>query len=195
MQMTSDQLEFAISQYLDGALAPLEAAALEERLARDAEARELFGEYQRLDGVVKNALPEPEVDWSAFSTQLRTRLGEAEAPVKHYQLPFARVTWVAALAASVLIVAGVAMQLMKTSTTTHPGPTPGGHGGGELIVQGPAPEQSTGPATTDVQIGAPTNTADASAGWQSYEALIDRPSRVVIGGVDNPGQDTDAAPY
>src|SRR3954449_660905 len=104
MQMTPDQLEYAISQYLDGTLAPLESAALEERLAGDAEARELFGEYQRLDGVVKNALPEPDVDWSAYSAQLSDRVADAVAPVKHYRLSFRTIGWASAVAASLLIV-------------------------------------------------------------------------------------------
>jgi anti-sigma factor RsiW len=193
MQMTPDQLEYAISQYLDGTLAPLESAALEERLAGDADARELFGEYQRLDGVVKNALPEPEVDWSAFSAQLNNRMSDAEAPVKHYRFSFGRIGWAAAVAASLLIIVGIAALMLRNRpggvTPAHP------TGGGELIVQGPSVEPSTGPAVAEVTIGAPQNTDAADAGWQSYEALISRPSRVVIGGADNSAQDSDAAPY
>jgi hypothetical protein len=68
-------------------------------------------------------------------------------------------------------------------------------GGGELVVEGPSVEPSTGPAVAEVTIGAPQNTDAADAGWQSYEALINRPSRVVIGGADNSAQDSDAAPY
>src|SRR5690242_18276204 len=114
MKMTPDQLEFAISQYLDGTLAPLESAALEERLASDNQARELFGEYQRLDGVVKNALPEPEVDWSAFAAQLSDRLANAEAPVKHYRLTSGRIGWASAVAASLLIVVGLATLMLHS---------------------------------------------------------------------------------
>jgi anti-sigma factor RsiW len=192
MQMTSDQLEYAISQYLDGTLAPLESAALEERLASDAEARELFSEYQRLDGVVKNALPEPEVDWSTFSTQLRGRLADAEAPIKHYRLSFRTIGWATAIAASVVMAAGVAIPLL-TRHGDPVGPRSSSHAVAEVV--GPTVEPSTGPAVADVTIGAPQNTDAADAGWQSYEALINRPSRVVIGGVDNSAQDTDAAPY
>src|SRR4051794_16115016 len=194
MQMTPDQLEYAISQYLDGTLAPLESAALEERLARDMAARELFGEYQRLDGVVKNALPEPDVDWSAFSARLSDRLGEVDAPVKHYRLTFARVGWMSAVAASLVVAVGVATLMLRN----HPADPDGRvrpSGGGELVVQGPSVEASTGPAVAEVTIGAPQNTDAADAGWQSYEALINRPSRIVIGGADNSAQDGDVAPY
>ena len=40
--MTRDELEFSISQYLDGTLGARERDALDERLATDAEARALL---------------------------------------------------------------------------------------------------------------------------------------------------------
>jgi anti-sigma factor RsiW len=43
--MTSEALEFSISQYLDGNLPTDEEAALVERLATDPAARALFAEY------------------------------------------------------------------------------------------------------------------------------------------------------
>ena len=42
--MTRDELEFRISQYLDGALAAGEQAALEARFATDADARAMLDE-------------------------------------------------------------------------------------------------------------------------------------------------------
>ena len=59
MQMTQEQLEFAISQYLDGTLMPLEKAALEEQL----------GQRRRLYDVL---LEKSEV----LEDQLRTAKGE-----------------------------------------------------------------------------------------------------------------------
>src|SRR5438552_3241444 len=91
MQMTRDQLEFAISQYLDGTLPPLEAAALEERLAKNADARELLASYQRLNALMKTSLSVPQIDFEAFSTQLSDRLADVEAPVKHYRLSAGRI--------------------------------------------------------------------------------------------------------
>ena len=44
--MTPDQLEFAISQYLDGTLAADEQAALERHLETDAGARQMLAEYR-----------------------------------------------------------------------------------------------------------------------------------------------------
>ena len=39
MKYRADEIEFAISQYIDGTLGPLEQAALEEVLATDESAR------------------------------------------------------------------------------------------------------------------------------------------------------------
>src|SRR6266487_2313787 len=107
MQMSRDQLEFAISQYLDGRLPPPETAALEERLAKDADAREMLASYQRLNAVVKTSLPVPQIDFEAFSSQLSDRLAELEAPVRHYRFTTAHIGWMSAVAASIIIVAGV----------------------------------------------------------------------------------------
>ena len=62
MQMNREQIEFAISQYLDGTLNPLKRAGVEAHLEKDADARALLEEYRRLDGVLKGALPEPAVN-------------------------------------------------------------------------------------------------------------------------------------
>jgi anti-sigma factor RsiW len=68
--MTKDQLEFAISQHLDGTLPPEERAALERLLATDADAQRLLEEYRSLDLVAKGALPLPNVNWNKLSASI-----------------------------------------------------------------------------------------------------------------------------
>src|SRR5204862_297704 len=101
----------------------------------------------------------------------------------------ARVGWFATVAASVVLIASVAAMIFKNRP---PGAShnAGTGGNAQLLVQGPTVESSTGAAVAEVQIGAPSNTSNADAGWQSYEALINRPARVIIGSADNSGQDT-----
>jgi anti-sigma factor RsiW len=65
--MTHDQLEFAISQYLDGTLPPEERASIELRLQSDAHARRMLEEYRSLDGLVKQSLPVPGVNWEKLT--------------------------------------------------------------------------------------------------------------------------------
>jgi len=68
--MTQDQLEFAISQYLDGTLPPEERSALEQRLATDANAQRLLDEYRSLDALAKGVLPLPNFNWNKLSASI-----------------------------------------------------------------------------------------------------------------------------
>ena len=67
--MTRDELEFSISQYLDGTLPPEERAALERRLESDPEARATLDEFRALDAALKDA-PLPAFDWTKVSTSI-----------------------------------------------------------------------------------------------------------------------------
>src|SRR5436190_2074679 len=53
--MTREQIEFLISQYLDGSLTADEVVALEQILARDQEARALLDEHRKLSALLKSA--------------------------------------------------------------------------------------------------------------------------------------------
>ena len=66
--MTLEQLEFSISQYLDGSLPASEVAALEARLGEDPAARELLAEYRAVDAMLKSPAALPEVAWEKLST-------------------------------------------------------------------------------------------------------------------------------
>lgn len=68
--MTNDQLEFAISQYLDGTLPPEERSALERLLESDADAQRLLEEYRSLDLLAKGALPLPNLNWNKISASI-----------------------------------------------------------------------------------------------------------------------------
>src|SRR5713226_9542769 len=65
----TEDLEFSISQYVDGALSNEERTALELRLQLDAEARGVLGAYVQLSGVLKSS-PLPNVRWDAFAKSI-----------------------------------------------------------------------------------------------------------------------------
>jgi anti-sigma factor RsiW len=77
--MNDEQLEFAISQYLDGSLPADEAAALEARLNEDAVARELLAAYRRLDALLK-ATPTamPAIEWERLAGHIGATVQEAD---------------------------------------------------------------------------------------------------------------------
>ena len=64
----------------------LERAALDERLANDAEARQILAEYRALDATLKSAMPIPDVGWDELTSQIRGALADVETPVRHFSL-------------------------------------------------------------------------------------------------------------
>ena len=106
--MTRDELEFSISQYIDGTLGARERDALEERLATDAEARAVHTEYESLQRVLK-AAPVPELDWDRFAARISGAVAREELPAQSYRIG----QWLRparlAIAASVLVAVGLAI--------------------------------------------------------------------------------------
>lgn len=164
-----DELEFAISRYADGGLTPVERAALEERLATDAEARAMLHEHRRVSDLLRLASP-PEVDAEA----LRARIGAALDAARPPSLPMPWVAWGRrlAVAAAIVLVASVGLR-----TLLRPAPTPEG----VLSVFGPSAEPAAGAPVVRVAVAAPR--ADGLDVWPASETLVRRPTRVVIGTV------------
>src|SRR5688572_16845943 len=107
--MTRDELEFSISQYFDGDLAEAEAAALEARLASDVDARALLSEYRSLDRVLR-AAPRPSVDFEALAGRIGEAIAREEEPAQSYRLHWVRNVSRMALAACIVIAAGVGIR-------------------------------------------------------------------------------------
>ena len=148
--MNQDQLEFAISQYIDGTLPPLERAALEQRLASDPAAAALLEEHRRLDAALKSHLPLPEMDWNSLQNDIRQALAGEQAPIRGYKIGFVR--WVAA-AAMIAVVSALAAVIYLRSGDSSP-PTIAGQNqndsgpSGVLLVQGPTIARPSGEACT-----------------------------------------------
>src|SRR5690349_18519970 len=149
MKKTPDQLEFAISQYLDGTLPPLEMAALEERLAVDADARGVLEEYRRTDELVRaGAGAVPEIAWDRFAAHLSSQIEHAEAPAAPtLKLHFGLLPRIAAVAASVVIALGT-IWMVKHRTDRA-----GGGAGSQVTV---APGHGTGELSVEVAAATPT---------------------------------------
>ena len=64
--MTPEQLEIAITHYLDGTLPAEEVGALRETLANDAGARALLAEHERLTALLRSVAG-PDVEWEELA--------------------------------------------------------------------------------------------------------------------------------
>jgi len=80
--MTREEMEFLISQHLDGTLSREEEAKVRELLRSSEEAREVLGEYQKLDEVLKGAAGAPGMKWDVLAEKISAAVdsvGEAQA--------------------------------------------------------------------------------------------------------------------
>src|SRR3954464_1853927 len=176
MQMSREQIEFAISQYLDGTLNPLERAGVEARLEKDAEARALLEEYRQLDGVLKNALPEPTINWNRFASHLSDQIAHGDAPAaRTYKIGAWRVRRYVAAAACVVISWSLWSHFHKVNEVV-----PGGNpivATGTLSIEGPMAEVASGPAVVDIAVGPSPSLAAAEQNAQWAAAVVSRPPR------------------
>jgi anti-sigma factor RsiW len=67
--MTPEQLELAITHYLDGTLPPEDVAALEQTLANDPAAQGLLQDHENLTALLRSD-PLPDLDWSEVASDL-----------------------------------------------------------------------------------------------------------------------------
>jgi anti-sigma factor RsiW len=186
MKMTRDELEYAISQYLDGTLMPLERDALEEHLATDADARAILEEYRKLNTALKSTLPEPAIAWDRLAAEISRGLQEEETPIRHYSLHQSKWVRGLAIAASLLLVVSIVAHFAPTTSSNPSKPS------GTLIVAGPAIEQSAGPVVSEISIG---HSETVAQDWRAAEEVISRPSVVLIDQARPSGQDGDPVLY
>jgi anti-sigma factor RsiW len=203
--MTRDDLEFSISQYLDGTLAPAERDALETRLGSDAEARALYAEYEALQGVIA-AAPLPPVRWDRLAGHLSAAVAAEAEPAQSYRLS----RWLRparlALAASVLLAGGVSFSVWRwgseSTTTTALDPVPPAPISIVLKDTPAAPAASSEPAAVaandrpvQVAVGAPPNAGDAAVVRLVSDSVVRRPSKAVIVSTAAVGQDGFQTPF
>ncbi len=186
--MTRDQLEYSVSQYIDGTLPPLESAALVERFATDAEARAVLEEYRALDRALKASLTTPAVAWDRLASHLSDAVSREEAPVKHYSLGAWRRVAAVAMAACVAVVAAVGWLAYRG----------GSQSAGEdrvvvVEVSGPRPERAAEvQAIAQVSVGPAPTMSDS---WRYAETVVSRPAVVLIDRAAGPAQDSDLSPF
>ena len=199
--MTRDELEFQISQYLDGTLGEAGRSALDAQLAADEGARALLDEYRRLDVVLK-AAPLPAVDWDALSTQIcATVADQDQVPARSYRIGTFRTVAGLAMAACVLIGLGLGIRLLQQSPTN---PT----GGDVAVTPSKAPVEivvvdatpaSAAPVVsaeplTGLAVGPATSLQDRPGFAGYHDEIISRPSQVFIARGGEPVHDATFLP-
>jgi anti-sigma factor RsiW len=188
--MTRDDLEFLISQHLDGTLSEADRVALDERLANDADARDLLAEYRRLNDFL--VTPPPAVNWDRLAEHLSsavTEAAEADQPAVIGRIGQSTWTWRSrlAIAASIVIVASSGLLFYDAHRPALPGKVPGPTvGNSSMLVVGPQAETSAGPVVQQITIGPSPALAAQGDSWRYAEGVITRPSTATIAGAIGP---------
>jgi anti-sigma factor RsiW len=188
-------LEFEISQYLDGTLDPAERPALELRLAEDAAARAMLAEQTKLTRILRNASPLPaEIRWDALADHLSSVVASVPEPATPYRLIPRWLPMPLALAASLLIAAGVGISIYLHAPGER-GPLPMIPPQQVAIVTGPVAESAPG-GSADVSIGPPAQAVGQSDVGRYSDDLVSRPSHLVIAsGVNFSPETSSSFPY
>lgn len=193
--MTRDELEFSISQYLDGGLAGAQRDALENRLATDVEARAVFAEYQSLQGALAGS-PLPDVRWDKLAGHISAAVAREEMPAQSFNIA----RWMRparlAIAASVLLAAGIGFALLK-SDDAGPDRSPAAP---TRIVRVDAESPAPVAAVVDGQpiqiaIGPSRNLRDEPAILLYADSVVRRPSKALIVSAVPAGQNSPMTPF
>jgi anti-sigma factor RsiW len=179
--MRSDELEFSISQYLDGLLAAAERDALETRLASDAEARAVFAEYEALQRALAT-MPLPDVRWDKLAEQISAAVAREEMPAQTFKIG----RWLRparlAMAASVVIGVGIAFSVLRTGPTQNPVAT----APISIVVidsptAGPNSINVSPKPTIEIAIGPAASTTETEPMVLRYaDTVVQRPSKALI---------------
>jgi len=180
--MEHDELEFLISQYVDRTLEGADRAELERRLQIDASARALLEEHRAVTQLVRSA-PLPELRWDRLSQAISCAIDD-EMDVRMQRSSWAiRLTrktgWIA-VAASVLIAAGVAVHFLTGTRGTEPVAVGPQAPAGTLLVQVSEPDRPEGPIVSEISIGAGGTYAKDSSLSPYADDIDSRPSHVII---------------
>lgn len=195
--MTRDELEYAISQYLDGNLAESEESALESRLSTDPDARALLAEYRGLDRALR-AAPLPYVDWDAFAGRIREAVAAVDEPAQSYRLHWVRTAAALALAACVVIAVSVGIRRLQgpmTPETVVENPKPTQLEPRQIVVLDTTPRTVPSPAPIALVSVGPSAAIHDHPGVACYhEDLLSRPSQVIIARTSFPSPDGSVLP-
>jgi len=184
--MIDEQLQFQISQYLDGHLVEADRLALESRLKTDPEARRVLEEYRRINTLLDAALPMPEMDWDKLTHRISAAVGQG-VPAELVAVEAQSQTWAwywrpVALAAVVLIVAAISLVVLRRGNEDRPGRSVAVRLAPVVQIAVLTPDQPAGAGTVDIEISKAPGIASAS-GVYPPDLTIQQPSRVTIAGM------------
>lgn len=183
--MNGNDLEFLISQYVDGTLDAEQSAALEVRLRSDAQARALLAEHRRLNTLLTENTTLPAIRFDRLAETISANIDQHSEMQIHTasRAVFGRWIGAAGAVAACLLVGLMVFRSDKgeSSTESVPSVTLTAR---VVDVSGPSAEVTTLPRIAQVSIDMPVNTALLSTlAWQD---LSPAGARIVVSAGEPP---------
>jgi len=179
--MIAEDLEFQISQYVDGTLSPSERMLVDDLLKSDPQARQLLSDYRQIDAQLIQLRGKPAVRWDRLAEHISSVIKKSDQsePVIAGRIGWAAWSGRLRIAAGVLIVATVGLIVRHA---IHPSTVvPTNQPVSQLEVTGPGPDVATGTPSEDISVGPSPRFAADEAGTHNVDAVIvPSPSKVVI---------------
>lgn len=185
--MIDQEMEFQISQYIDGQLPADDAARIATLAISDPEVAQAIARYRALDQQLKSALALPAYDADALvdsiTATLDARQGRSRDVIFAMPAVWARRAGIA-VAACLVAAVGTFLVISQSGDST-PIAT------GTAQVTGPQVEVASAPAITEISIApAGQGTAQIYANQAAADVVVGRPSRAVIASSRVPADDS-----
>jgi len=183
--MNTDDLEFLISQYVDGTLDPEQAAGLEAVLRTDGEARAMLADHRRVTALLLDNTALPAIRFDRLAEVIASNIDQSEAQrvEQVYRFAFGRWAAGAAVVAACVLIGFVTLRNDGGVTTDIAGVVAAG---GQRVVEidGPRVELASAPRVVQVSIDSPMNAAlVATLSWQD---LSPAGARIVVSAGEPP---------
>jgi anti-sigma factor RsiW len=176
--MNPHDLEFQVSQYVDGQLDAAATAALEVRLRDDAAARSLLAEYKQVAAFVRDNSSLPAINWNRLAESISTNIDASEEQriERRFRMPWIQVAGsIAAVAACVVI----GLFIFRSQEVTSPTKSNVAVARPRIAEISLAPAQlAAGPRVADVTIDMPND--DTALAAMVWDELQPRNSRIVV---------------
>lgn len=184
--MLTEDVEFQISQYVDGTLSRTQRAQVDSLLATDPHARQLLAEFTRLNAHLGQlrTTSAAGAKWDQIARHISTHVDQAEAvdeqvdePAVAGRIGFANFKW---RIAATLLIAATALIVVRQSNRPHGTALPAAAPEGMLSVTGPQAEVAAGPEASEISVGPSPALARRSDSRYGEGVISQGPSRVVI---------------
>lgn len=184
----TEEMQILLMQYADGTLDEAERGRVEALLRDQPELQAYVEEERELTEALRGGAALPAINWEALAQHIGEQIDEAEVPANPYSLAWLRRGAAAAFAVAACVLIGLTIYFRG-----GPGVVPPQEG--PISVAITEPEKPTGAAIEQIEIGPPSGMAAIQSSLLQSEALVARPSRVLIAGGDIPWTDTSSLPF